>query len=77
MDNYAVDRQVVGKMIKVVPEQSAVAAYNRQILIRGVRYLAAEVGIRQFLDLGSGLPTADSTHQVAQRSAPDACGLRR
>lgn len=71
-DNYAVDRQVIAKMVKVVPEQPEVATYNRQVLIRGVRYLAAEAGIRQFLDLGSGLPTADNTHQVAQRADPDA-----
>ena len=71
-DNYAVDRQVVGEMLKIVPDLPKVAAYNRQVLSRGVRYLAAEAGIRQFLDLGSGLPTAENTHQVAQRVAPDA-----
>ncbi|MBO0803734.1 MAG: SAM-dependent methyltransferase [Nocardiopsaceae bacterium] len=71
-DNYAVDRQVVGEMLKIVPDLPQVATYNRQILIRGVRYLAAEAGIRQFLDLGSGLPTVQNTHQVAQGVAPDA-----
>lgn len=71
-DNYAVDRQVVGEMLKIVPDLPQVATYNRQALSRGVRYLAGEAGIRQFLDLGSGLPTAENTHQVAQRVAPDA-----
>jgi hypothetical protein len=71
-DNFAVDRAVVGEMLKIVPQLPEVAAYNRQILIRGVRYLTEEVGIRQFLDLGSGLPTRENTHQVAQRCAPDA-----
>ena len=71
-DNYAVDRQVVGEMLKIVPDLPQVATYNRQILIRGVRYLVREAGIRQFLDLGSGLPTVQNTHQVAQAIAPDA-----
>ncbi|GGN94752.1 hypothetical protein GCM10010112_84430 [Actinoplanes lobatus] len=71
-DNYAIDRAVVGEMLKIVPELPEVAAYNRQILSRGVRYLVEEAGIRQFIDLGSGLPTQENTHQVAQRSAPDA-----
>ncbi len=44
---------------------------NRDFLGRAVRYLAAEAGIRQFLDLGTGLPTAQNTHQVAQEIAPD------
>jgi hypothetical protein len=71
-DNFAVDRQVVGEMLKIAPGLPQVAAYNRQALVRGVRYLTAEAGIRQFLDLGSGLPTVENTHQVAQRIAPDA-----
>jgi SAM-dependent methyltransferase len=71
-DNYAVDRQVVGEMLKIVPDLPQVATYNRQMLIRGVRYLVQEAGIRQFLDLGSGLPTVQNTHQVAQAIAPDA-----
>ncbi|GAA3751204.1 SAM-dependent methyltransferase [Plantactinospora mayteni] len=71
-DNFAIDRAVVGEMLKIVPQLPEVAAYNRQILSRGVRYLVEEAGIRQFMDLGSGLPTRENTHQVAQRSAPDA-----
>ncbi|MFK3983803.1 SAM-dependent methyltransferase [Micromonospora sp. NPDC050397] len=71
-DNFAIDRAVVGEMLKIVPQLPEVAAYNRQILSRGVRYLVEEAGIRQFMDLGSGLPTRENTHQVAQRSAPEA-----
>jgi SAM-dependent methyltransferase len=71
-DNYAIDRAVVGEMLKIVPQLPEVAAYNRQILSRGVRYLVEQAGIRQFMDLGSGLPTRENTHQVAQRSASEA-----
>jgi SAM-dependent methyltransferase len=71
-DNFAIDRAIVGEMLKIVPQLPEVAAYNRQALIRGVRYLTEVVGIRQFLDLGSGLPTRENTHQAAQRYAPDA-----
>ncbi|GLW33783.1 SAM-dependent methyltransferase [Actinoplanes regularis] len=71
-DNFAIDRAVVGEMLKIVPELPEVATHNRQILSRGVHYLVEEAGIRQFIDLGSGLPTRENTHQVAQRSAPGA-----
>jgi hypothetical protein len=71
-DNFAADRAAVAEMLKVVPDLREVATANRQMLSRGVRYLAEEAGIRQFLDLGSGLPTRENTHQVAQRFAPDA-----
>ncbi|GLW65321.1 SAM-dependent methyltransferase [Actinomadura rubrobrunea] len=70
-DNFEADRAFVREIVKVVPEIYDVAKYNREILGRGVRFLA-EQGIRQFLDLGSGLPTVENTHQVAQRVAPDA-----
>lgn len=70
-DNFAIDRAVVGEMLKIVPQLPEVATYNREILSRGVRYLVEEAGIRQFMDLGSGLPTRENTHQVAQRSAPE------
>ncbi|GAB3685413.1 SAM-dependent methyltransferase [Actinocorallia lasiicapitis] len=69
-DNFAVDRAFVDEIVKVVPEIYDVATYNREILGRGVRYLVDQ-GIRQFLDLGSGLPTVENTHQVAQAAAPD------
>jgi SAM-dependent methyltransferase len=70
-DNFAVDRAIVAEMMKIVPELPEVATYNRQMLARGVKYLTAEAGIRQFLDLGSGLPTVRNTHQVAQEEAPE------
>ncbi|MFB4273937.1 SAM-dependent methyltransferase [Nonomuraea sp. MTCD27] len=69
-DNYEVDRAFVAEIVKVVPEIYDVAAYNRQMLGRGVRFLAGQ-GVTQFLDLGSGLPTVENTHQVAQRANPD------
>ncbi|WP_037568337.1 SAM-dependent methyltransferase [Phaeacidiphilus oryzae] len=68
-DNYAVDRQI-GDHFKVnLPGSVAIAHTNRQALVRAVREIA-ESGIRQFIDLGSGLPTADNVHQVAQRHQP-------
>ncbi|MFC4122989.1 SAM-dependent methyltransferase [Nonomuraea zeae] len=70
-DNFEVDRAFVAEIVKVVPEIYDVATYNRQMLGRGVRFLI-EQGITQFLDLGSGLPTVENTHQVAQRANPDA-----
>ena len=71
-DNYEVDRAVAAELAKVMPEIGHLAWYNRAILGRGVRYLAAAAGIRQFIDLGSGLPTVENTHQVAQRHIPTA-----
>lgn len=70
-DNYAVDRVIADEALRIVPEIGDVGRYNRAILGRAVRYMAAH-GIRQFLDLGSGLPTVQNTHQVAQDVAPDA-----
>jgi SAM-dependent methyltransferase len=71
-DNYAVDRAVIEEAEKIAPGVATGSArVNRQLLIRGVRYLA-EQGIDQFLDIGSGLPTAQNTHQVAQAVNPDA-----
>jgi hypothetical protein len=71
-DNYPVDREAGDQFRAVFPEIVEVARSSRQFLSRAVRYLAGEAGIRQFLDIGSGLPTAENTHQVAQRLAPDA-----
>ncbi|PWI40956.1 SAM-dependent methyltransferase [Streptomyces sp. ICBB 8177] len=69
-DNYAVDR-VIGDRFKYdLPGSVAIAHANRQALVRGVRTIALETGVRQFIDMGSGLPTADNVHQVAQRHAP-------
>ncbi|WP_412521189.1 SAM-dependent methyltransferase [Actinomadura madurae] len=69
-DNFEVDRAFVAEISKIIPEIYDVATYNRQILGRGVRHMVGQ-GIRQFLDLGSGLPTAQNTHHVAQAAAPD------
>ena len=71
-DNYAVDRAAGDAYANVFPGIMDVARASRSFLTRGIRYLAEEAGIRQFLDVGTGLPTADNTHQVAQRVAPEA-----
>ena len=71
-DNFAIDRQVAEASLSVMPELKEIALHNRAILHRVVRHLAAERGIAQFLDLGSGLPTARNTHEVAQGFNPDA-----
>ncbi|WP_245966325.1 SAM-dependent methyltransferase [Sphaerisporangium album] len=69
-DNFEVDRAFVAEIVKVVPEIYDVATYNREILGRGVRFMAGQ-GITQFIDLGSGLPTVENTHHVAQRANPE------
>jgi len=69
-DNYAADRAAVDAVLKVAPEMGFTARANRAFLGRVVRYLAGEAGIRQFLDIGTGIPTAGNTHQVAQEVAP-------
>ncbi|HEV7829701.1 MAG TPA: SAM-dependent methyltransferase [Pseudonocardiaceae bacterium] len=71
-DNYEIDREVVRQLRKVAPEMSLMAWDNRNFLIRVTRFIASQTGITQFLDCGSGLPTAENTHQVAQRLQPDA-----
>jgi hypothetical protein len=71
-DNYAVDRAAGDAWLALQPEVVDIARETRAFLGRTVRHLAGEVGIRQFLDIGTGLPTADNTHEVAQRVAPDA-----
>ncbi|MFG1925165.1 SAM-dependent methyltransferase [Cryptosporangium sp. NPDC048952] len=70
-DNFAVDRELAEALRAANPGIAAVAQAQRRFLIQAVTLLAGEVGIRQFLDIGTGLPTADNTHQVAQRVAPD------
>jgi S-adenosyl methyltransferase len=70
-DNYAVDRVAGDQYREIFPGITVVARTSRQFLTRAVRYLAGEAGIRQFLDIGTGLPTADNTHEVAQRVAPE------
>jgi hypothetical protein len=70
-DNFAVDREVGDQIIAGLPQLAENARLSRRYLARAVRYLAGEAGIRQFLDVGTGLPTADNTHEVAQATAPD------
>ncbi|GAA4241456.1 SAM-dependent methyltransferase [Actinomadura meridiana] len=71
-DNYEVDRIVGDATAALNPELIRQARQGRQFLSRAVRYLAAEESIRNFLDIGAGLPTESNTHQVAQQVAPDA-----
>jgi hypothetical protein len=70
-DNFPVDRQVGDQILEAFPAIVENARASRAFLARVVRYLAGEAGIRQFLDVGTGLPTADNTHEVAQRVAPE------
>jgi len=70
-DNYAVDREAGDKVAAMLPSIVAQARADRAFLGRAIRYLAGAEGVRQFLDIGTGLPTADNTHQVAQRVAPE------
>lgn len=71
-DSYPVDQKVGDQIAHLLPEIVQHARVGRLFLGRAVRYLASEQGIRQFLDIGTGLPTADNTHEVAQRVAPEA-----
>jgi S-adenosyl methyltransferase len=70
-DNYAADRAAVEAGLKAWPDMAFAMRANRVFLGRVVRYLAGEAGIRQFLDIGTGIPTAGNTHQVAQAIAPE------
>jgi hypothetical protein len=70
-DNYAADREAAEAALKVYPEWGFTARANRAFLGRAVRYLTAGAGIRQFLDIGTGIATAGNTHQVAQAIAPE------
>jgi S-adenosyl methyltransferase len=71
-DNYEVDREVFQKVLEIAPESPELARDFRTWLIRAVRFLAGPAGIDQFLDLGSGLPSAENTHEAAQRINPEA-----
>jgi hypothetical protein len=71
-DNFAADREVGDKALQSWPAIRVGARENRKFLVRAVRYLAGEAGVRQFLDIGTGLPTAKNTHEVAQEVAPSA-----
>jgi hypothetical protein len=71
-DNFAADRALYERIVAVAPELPQAARENRRWLIRVIRYLAGPAQLDQFLDCGSGLPTAENTHQVAQEINPDA-----
>ncbi|MHB9755188.1 SAM-dependent methyltransferase [Streptomyces sp. BYX5S] len=71
-DHYEVDEKVGDMVTSMYPSIGEVARADRAFLGRAVSHLAGEAGIRQFLDIGTGLPTVDNTHEVAQRIAPDA-----
>ena len=71
-DNFAADREAAERAIAANPGIVTDVRANRAFLARAVRFLAAECGVRQFLDIGTGLPTASNTHEVAQAIAPDA-----
>jgi hypothetical protein len=70
-DNFGADRETGDLIFKMFPGIAQLARLQRQFLAKAVRFLAAEAGIRQFLDVGTGLPTADNTHEVAQGIAPE------
>lgn len=70
-DNYPVDRMAGDRVAEMYPDIVQLARAARGFLTRAVRFLAADAGIRQFLDIGTGLPTASNTHQVAQAIAPE------
>lgn len=71
-DNYEIDRQFILGALPMFPECVDIARQNRLFLFRAVRYLVEEAGIRQFIDMGCGLPTDNNVHQVAQRFTPNA-----
>jgi hypothetical protein len=70
-DNFEVDRRMGDSIREMFPVISDVAGHSRRFLRRAVRYLAGDAGVRQFLDVGTGLPTANNTHEVAQSIAPE------
>ena len=69
-DNYAADRAATEALREINPEIDFTVRANRAFLGRAVRYLAADAGVRQFLDIGTGIPTAGNTHEIAQAVAP-------
>jgi SAM-dependent methyltransferase len=70
-DNYPADRDVAEQLLAIAPVARDVVEDNRAFLRRAVRFLAGEAGVRQFIDLGSGLPTQGNVHEIAQANAPD------
>jgi len=70
-DNYAIDREVLRRVQAVAPEAAQLAWDNRNFLNRVTRFIAGQTDVMQYLDCGSGLPTAENTHQIAQRIQPE------
>ena len=70
-DNFAADRKAADAVIAQLPEIRDFAKAGREFLERAMGFLAGEAAVRQFLDLGTGLPTANNTHELAQRIAPE------
>jgi hypothetical protein len=71
-DNYAADREAVRHILRAFPEVRAIARANRAFMQRAVRFLAGEAGVRQFIDIGTGIPSAGNVHEVAGQVAPGA-----
>ena len=69
-DNFAADRDAADQMVEALPNVRPASRMNRDFLARAVRYLVTECGIRQFLDIGTGIPSAGNTHEIAQAIAP-------
>jgi S-adenosyl methyltransferase len=69
-DNYLVDREAAAEVLQAVPEVRDIARENRAFMQRAVRYLAGEAGIRQIIDIGTGIPAAGNVHEVAQQIEP-------
>jgi S-adenosyl methyltransferase len=70
-DNFAADREAGELALKAYPQLAEAVKSNRAFLARAVTFLTGEAGVRQFLDIGTGIPAASNTHEVAQRAAPD------
>jgi hypothetical protein len=71
-DHYLADREAAEKVLQALPEVRLAAQANRGFIHRATQYLAGEAGVRQFLDIGTGIPTEPNLHQIAQEAAPDA-----
>ena len=70
-DNFAADREAGEQALKAYPQLAEAVRSNRAFLARAVGFLTGPAGVRQFLDIGTGIPSANNTHEVAQREAPD------
>ncbi|WP_424187447.1 SAM-dependent methyltransferase [Actinokineospora sp. G85] len=71
-DNYAVDRELVDRLLRLAPDASAVAREHRAFIARALRLLVRQFGVDQFIDLGAGMPIPEETHRIVQRHNPEA-----